>query len=145
MTPGAPTMNEFISLPHEPETGLDVPNPNLTPRKQHAKWEKKFPFVYASLDPTPDSLAISVEIQATDTGQRVGITALLDCGANGLFINSKFVRKRGARYSTLVTAGPKKAKFSPWTKKWHNAIFGQGGTTLNSIIGEDKMIAVKLG
>ena len=30
-------------------------------------------------------------------------------------------------------------------KKWHDAIIGQGGTTLNAIIGEDKALAIKLG
>jgi len=30
-------------------------------------------------------------------------------------------------------------------KKWHEAIIGQGGTTLNAIIGEDKALAIKLG
>lgn len=30
-------------------------------------------------------------------------------------------------------------------KKWHDAIIGQGGTTLNAIIGEDKTLAIKLG
>jgi hypothetical protein len=30
-------------------------------------------------------------------------------------------------------------------KKWHDAIVGRGGTTLNAIIGEDKTLAIKLG
>lgn len=30
-------------------------------------------------------------------------------------------------------------------KKWHDAIIGQGGTTLNAIIGEDKTLAIKFG
>ncbi|KAF8578707.1 SCP160 protein [Ramaria rubella] len=30
-------------------------------------------------------------------------------------------------------------------KKWHGAIIGHGGTTLNAIIGEDKALAIKLG
>ncbi|KAF8520456.1 hypothetical protein BU17DRAFT_46843 [Hysterangium stoloniferum] len=30
-------------------------------------------------------------------------------------------------------------------KKWHGAIIGRGGTTLNAIIGEEKALAIKLG
>ncbi|GJE92209.1 Vigilin 1 [Phanerochaete sordida] len=30
-------------------------------------------------------------------------------------------------------------------KKWHEAVIGHGGTTLNAIIGEDKTLSIKLG
>ena len=30
-------------------------------------------------------------------------------------------------------------------KKWHSAVIGRGGTTLNAIIGEDKTLSVKFG
>ncbi|KAH9979180.1 SCP160 protein [Russula compacta] len=30
-------------------------------------------------------------------------------------------------------------------KKWHNAVIGKGGTTLNAIIGEEKALSVKVG
>ncbi|KAL0577627.1 hypothetical protein V5O48_004352 [Marasmius crinis-equi] len=30
-------------------------------------------------------------------------------------------------------------------KRWHDAIIGQGGTTLNAIIGEDKTLSIKFG
>ncbi|KAI0266791.1 hypothetical protein BC834DRAFT_935068 [Gloeopeniophorella convolvens] len=30
-------------------------------------------------------------------------------------------------------------------KKWHDAVIGQGGTTLNAIIGEDKALSIKVG
>jgi hypothetical protein len=30
-------------------------------------------------------------------------------------------------------------------KRWHEAIIGEGGTTLNAIIGEDKTLSIKFG
>ena len=30
-------------------------------------------------------------------------------------------------------------------KKWHDAVVGRNGTTLNAIIGEDKTLSIKLG
>ena len=42
-----------------------------------------------------------VEVQNPDTGKRVQILALLDCGATGLFINSALVREKGLTTRTL--------------------------------------------
>ncbi|KIJ49616.1 hypothetical protein M422DRAFT_205079 [Sphaerobolus stellatus SS14] len=42
-------------------------------------------------------------------------------------------------------AGDVKSETLTVDKKWHDAIIGQGGTTLNAIIGEDKALSIKLG
>lgn len=39
----------------------------------------------------PNSLSLKVEIQTTDTAEVKGVSALLDTGATGLFIDSRFV------------------------------------------------------
>ena len=46
-------------------------------------------FVMAST-PSADSLNLKVEIQTTDTAEVKGLTALLDSGATGLFIDNDF-------------------------------------------------------
>ncbi|CCM01498.1 uncharacterized protein FIBRA_03552 [Fibroporia radiculosa] len=38
-----------------------------------------------------------------------------------------------------------KTQTVPVEKKWHEAVVGQGGTTLNAIIGEDKTLSIKVG
>ncbi|THH21363.1 hypothetical protein EW146_g179 [Bondarzewia mesenterica] len=38
-----------------------------------------------------------------------------------------------------------KSQTIPVEKKWHEAVVGQGGTTLNAIIGEEKTISIKVG
>ncbi|KZT26722.1 hypothetical protein NEOLEDRAFT_1131725 [Neolentinus lepideus HHB14362 ss-1] len=38
-----------------------------------------------------------------------------------------------------------KSKSISVEKRWHDAVVGQGGTTLNAIIGEDKTLSIKLG
>ncbi|TFK54204.1 SCP160 protein [Heliocybe sulcata] len=38
-----------------------------------------------------------------------------------------------------------KSKAISVEKRWHEAVVGQGGTTLNAIIGEDKTLSIKIG
>jgi len=94
--------NESSLVHVEGEMVLDVPDSILPKHKRCPKWEKRLPsrYVIASV-PGERSLQLSVEIQTTDTGQRLQIFALLDCGATGLFINSTLVREKGLTTRTL--------------------------------------------
>ena len=107
--PSLSTKNRFASLachldtenPNshvliDQEMVLDVLNIILPKQKWCPKWERRLPshYVIAST-PGERSLELSVEIQTTDTGQRIQVIALLDCGATGLFINSALVREKG--------------------------------------------------
>ncbi|KAJ7163606.1 hypothetical protein C8R43DRAFT_1171840 [Mycena crocata] len=38
-----------------------------------------------------------------------------------------------------------KSETVPVEKRWHDAVVGKGGTTLNAIIGEDKTLSIKVG
>jgi gag-polyprotein putative aspartyl protease len=58
------------------------------------RWERRLPrkYVVAST-PSLNSLDIKVEIVTTDTLETKSVKALLDCGADGLFIDRDYVRK----------------------------------------------------
>jgi hypothetical protein len=94
--------NDPSSVRVEGEAVLDVPDSILPKRKRRPRWEKRLPshYVVASV-PGKNSLQLTVEIQTTDTGKRIQILALLDCGATGLFINSALVREKGLTTRTL--------------------------------------------
>ena len=94
--------NDLLSVHVEGEAVLDIPDAILPKRKKHLKWERRLPshYVVASV-PGKNSLQLTVEIQTTDTGKRVQIIALLDCGATGLFINSALVREKGLTTQAL--------------------------------------------
>jgi hypothetical protein len=74
----------------------------LSPR---AKWERRLPakFVIASSDDsTPSrSLKLKVEIETTDTGEVKSLSALVDSGATGRFIDRDFVKANRLRTRTL--------------------------------------------
>src|SRR6266487_5809271 len=86
------TENPNSHVPIDQETVLDVLNIILPKQKQCPKWERHLlsRYIIAST-PGEQSLDLSVEIQTTDTGQRIQVIALLDCGTTGLFINSALV------------------------------------------------------
>src|SRR6266487_6553314 len=86
------TENPNSDVPIDQEMALDVLNIILPKQKQRPKWERRLPsrYIIAST-PRERSLELSVEIQTIDTGQRIQVIALLDCGATGLFINSALV------------------------------------------------------
>jgi hypothetical protein len=58
------------------------------------RWERRLPrkYVVAST-PSANSLDIKVEIVTTDTQETKSLKALLDCGADGLFMDRDYVRK----------------------------------------------------
>ena len=102
-TPSLPTRNRFAPLARildsenelssiEQETVLDLPKLTSPNRKRRPKWERRLPSHYViGSTPGERSLELPVEIQTTDTGQRVQSPALLDCGATGLFADTAFV------------------------------------------------------
>ena len=58
------------------------------------KWEKALleKFTITTLEATPNSLKLKVEIETTDTAEKNSITALLDSGAAGEFINRQYAK-----------------------------------------------------
>jgi Retroviral aspartyl protease len=58
------------------------------------RWERQLPQKYVvAATPSANSLDIKVEIVTTDTQETKSVKALLDCGADGLFIDQDYVRK----------------------------------------------------
>ena len=106
-TPPLPVHNRFACLAIEEgipssesdiETTQDVhvkhshENAPSAPRTHKTRWERRLPSKYIiAATPTPKSLSLKVEIQTTDTGQTHGLSALIDCGVTGSFIDSSFV------------------------------------------------------
>jgi hypothetical protein len=74
--------------PTTPATPCDPP---LAPC---ARWEKRLPskYIVASI-PSTNSLEVEVQIQGTDIGAPISLSALLDCGATGIFMDTEWVCK----------------------------------------------------
>ena len=123
--PSLPTSNRFTplwldvadaqstivtpSLPHErkEDTVTFTTSPSRTYPKRRRRWERKLPHTYIrSAEPGPRSLTLRVEIQATDTGVVKGVSALLDSGATGLFIDRDFARAQGLTTRPLTRPIP---------------------------------------
>jgi len=81
---------------NEPEQ-VDVEvTPKWKPRKtvpRLRKWEYKLPKVYkiAAL-PSSNSLRIPIQVQTMDMGETHGVNGLVDCGADGEFLDAEFVK-----------------------------------------------------
>ena len=58
------------------------------------KWEKSLPqkFVIAATEENPTSLKLKVEIETMDTAEKKSISALVDCGATGEFIDRHYAK-----------------------------------------------------
>ena len=56
--------------------------------------------------PSSKSLRIKVQIQTTDTAEIHGVEGLVDCGADGEFIDSDYVRTNRTATRTLTRAIP---------------------------------------
>jgi len=61
-------------------------------RMKRRGWEKKLPRTYKiATTASAKSLRLKVQLQTTDTGEIHGTEALLDCGADGEFLDTEFV------------------------------------------------------
>ena len=70
-------------------------------------WEHRLPKTYVvAANPSPNLLNLKVGIQTTDTAEVKGVTALLDSGATGLFINSNFVAAEKLTTCLLMCPAP---------------------------------------
>src|SRR5215470_18004574 len=98
----ADTQSTLVTSPQRKEESVTSISKKSYP-KRRCRWERKLPHTYVrSVEPGPRSLSLKVEIQATDTGVVKGVTALLDSGATGLFIDRDFVRAQGLTTRTLT-------------------------------------------
>ena len=77
----------------------ELPTPVLTPipsppKKQKPKCEKALPekFTIVTTEGTPNSLNLKVEIKTTNTAEKKSITALVDSGATGEFIDRQYAK-----------------------------------------------------
>ena len=86
----------------------DPPTPSC---KQKPNWEKRIlnHLVIDTLDEKEGrrrSLTLKIELQTTDTAETKSVTALLDSGATGMFINQEYVKKGGFTTRTLSNLIP---------------------------------------
>src|SRR3981189_2819281 len=88
-----------------------VPQPSPPPQKvvriRLANWERRLPkkFIIATT-PRENSLHIDVEIETTDTAMKPNLSAHVDCGATGLFIDTEYVRLNNLSTRRLTTPIP---------------------------------------
>src|SRR5882672_3313703 len=84
------TAQDVQQTPTTPET----PRASPTYPVRLKRWERRLPRKYmVAATPSANSLNIKVEIVTTDTQETKSMKALLDCGADGLFIDRDYVRK----------------------------------------------------
>src|SRR3981189_66218 len=82
------------------------PTPKIA-RIRLANWERRLPkrFVIATT-PSDNSLNINVEIETTDTATKRNTSALVDCGATGLFVDTEYVRSNNIPTRRLTSPIP---------------------------------------
>ncbi|GLB43872.1 putative retrotransposable element tf2 155 kda protein type 1-like [Lyophyllum shimeji] len=89
----------------------DVPEVTITIRCRRGlpRWEKRLPRSFTlAATPSRNSLILGVEVMTTDTQEILGLKALLDSGASGLFLHIRFVREHGITTRTLSRPIPVK-------------------------------------
>ncbi|GLB45579.1 putative zinc ion binding [Lyophyllum shimeji] len=89
----------------------DVPEVTITVRCRRSlpRWEKRLPRSFTlATTPSRNSLILGVEVVTTDTQEILGLKALLDSGASGLFLHIRFVREHGITTRTLSRPIPVK-------------------------------------
>jgi hypothetical protein len=66
--------------------------PKGLPRRPH--WKRRFleKLEINAAEPGSNFLYLRIEIESTETQQKQGIRALVDCSATGLFINQEYVK-----------------------------------------------------
>jgi hypothetical protein len=87
------TAQDVQQTPKTPET---PPTPKASPTYPVClkHWKRQLPRKYVvTTTPSANSLNIKVKIVTTDTQETKSVKALLDCGADGLFINQDYIRK----------------------------------------------------
>ena len=74
------------------ETYEDSPKPRTTSHPcRRPRWEKQLPKAYKiAMTPGKRSLHIAVQVQMTDTGEIHGMEGLIDCGADGEFLDTGY-------------------------------------------------------
>jgi Retroviral aspartyl protease len=83
------------------------PLATLTHQVHLKRWERRLPRKYViAATPSANSLKIKVEIVTTDTQEAKSIEALLDCGADRLFIDRDYVRENRLTAQALTRAIP---------------------------------------
>jgi hypothetical protein len=83
------------------------PPPQKTVRIRLANWERRLPkkFVIA-MTQSDNSLNIDIEIETTDTTMKRSTSALINCGATGLFIDTEYVRLNNVSTRRLTSPIP---------------------------------------
>jgi hypothetical protein len=123
VTPSLSSNNRFSILPVDDILEIDEPiepkvvlipepipaNPTVPNRRNRPRWEKLHcsRFVINALDETEArrrSLTLKIELQTVDTGEVRSVTALLDSGATGMFIDREYVKTN--RFTTRSLSRP---------------------------------------
>ena len=81
------TKTQDMQNPDLPSTSTPIINSYAQTRC--SKWEKLLPkkFIIAATEGNPMSLKLKVKIETTDTAEKKSVSALVDCGATGEFID----------------------------------------------------------
>ena len=82
-------------------------SPPTNRRWRKPRWERRLPKQYTlAMAEGPSSLSLKVEIQTTDTAEVFGVTALLDSGATGSFIDLAFAKRNRLTIRKLLRLIP---------------------------------------
>ena len=85
----------------------DTHTTSTLPKPRKKKWEQRLPKPYIlAATPSSQSFETDVEIQTTDTAQRICTKALVDSGATGLFVDWSFVQRHQINTRTLAEPIP---------------------------------------
>jgi len=106
--------NKFACLNVEEMEELEQVDTKVTPIQNPRekvlrlrKWEYKLPKVYKiAASPSSKSLRIPVQIQTMDTGETHGLEGLVDCGADGEFLSTEFVKRNNIQTRKLTRPIP---------------------------------------
>ena len=87
MLPSVTFSSKMLQMKAFPSTTLSV-------QTHCPKWERSLPqkFVIAATEENPTSLKLKVEIETTDTAEKKSVSALVDCGATGEFIDRHYAK-----------------------------------------------------
>ncbi|GLB45948.1 putative retrotransposable element tf2 155 kda protein type 1-like [Lyophyllum shimeji] len=100
-----------VTKPNFGPPDSDVPEVTISVRCRRGlpRWEKRLPRSFTlAATPSRNSLILGVEVETTDTQEILGLKALLDSGASGLFLHIRFVREHGITTRTLSRPIPVK-------------------------------------